>query len=157
MRVLYLYGFSLFLCACNQQEPSTEEPQGQRILFYPRANVYRDEERNRWYRYDSAAGSWEQAKQLPEAEARRLDRAVLIAQPQVPVYRDNGQHKLVYGTSRYAAPDDLKRKRYEDSLAEVPPPPVQKPEAAPAPAEEPRRKTKVGRWLQKVFGKKKND
>jgi hypothetical protein len=127
--------------------------QGARILYYPRSNAYLDLDNHLYLVFDTVEQQWGRKGQLTEAEQQDLGPSVPIENAPVPVYRDNGQHKLVYGTSIFTDDAVLARKRREDSLATAAPPPPEF-EKEPEPAPEPKRKTRVGRWLQKIFGKK---
>ncbi|RYY40466.1 MAG: hypothetical protein EOO08_04855 [Chitinophagaceae bacterium] len=124
--------------------------QGTHLRYFPESNVYFDEDNKVYLLFDTVAQQWEREAQLNENQLVRLGHSVAIAQPSTPVYRDNAQHRLMYGTARYTDPAVLARKRVEDSLASLPP----RAALPPTSAEEPKKKTRVGRWLQKVFGKK---
>ncbi|RYY99523.1 MAG: hypothetical protein EOO11_04685 [Chitinophagaceae bacterium] len=145
----------LLLCAgACAEDKKKDEPQGERILFYPLANTYFDQDRERYYWLDTATYEWTRRDTLPPELVAGLGRSVPIPRPSVPVYRDNAQHRLIYGTSLYSTRSDLERKRREDSLADA-----KRREdirKARAETEKPKEKerTKLGKWLRKVFGKK---
>ncbi|TCJ12649.1 hypothetical protein EPD60_15400 [Flaviaesturariibacter flavus] len=132
---------TVFAASCS----TPEYHQGNSILYYPQRDAYRDEENGVYLVFDSVEQQWTRRDTLEGSPGP----AVRIADPGVPVYRDNAQHRLIYGTARFADRDELARKRVEDSLAAVP-----KLAPPPPPEEAPKRKTRVGRWLEKIFGKK---
>ncbi|WP_460568165.1 hypothetical protein [Flaviaesturariibacter terrae] len=142
----------MILASCGGGERNYT--QGSDILYYPERNLYFDKSNNRYLAFDTVEQQWRQ--EAPEAVGApgTLGPAVPIEHPAVPVYRDNAQHRLVYGTVRYTDRTELARKRVEDSLA-ASRPPAAAPE--PVPGEAPKKKSKLGRWLQKIFGKNKDE
>ncbi|RYY89674.1 MAG: hypothetical protein EOO15_05520 [Chitinophagaceae bacterium] len=144
---------ALLLIAC-QSERSYQ--QGAHIRYFPEANSYFDEDNKVYLLFDTVEQQWGTRAQLNQEELSKLGNSVVVEKPALPVYRDNAQHRLMYATTRYTDRAELARKRREDSLASLPP--GAKPLAPPPPTPEPpKKKTKVGRWLQKVFGKKDRD
>ena len=139
----------LTLAACGERRYE----QGTHILYYPQSNVYLDQDNHMYLRFDTVEQRWERRERLNPAEEAALGAAVPIGQPAQPVYRDNAQHRLIYGTARYTDPAALARKRVEDSLAAAPP--ATAPAPAPPVETQPKKKSRVGRWLQKIFGKRK--
>jgi hypothetical protein len=133
-------------CAVPQ---SKEYTQGNHIWYYPGADTYFDEENKVYLLFDTVAQQWQPVEILADAQRNALPaNPVLIPQPAVPVYRDIEKHRLLYSTLPYIIPGELARKRQEDSIA------LQPRKTQPVPAGTEIRKTKIGRWLQKIFGKK---
>ncbi|RYY93959.1 MAG: hypothetical protein EOO11_18815 [Chitinophagaceae bacterium] len=146
----------LALAACGSNEAPYK--QGTHLLYYPDANVYLDQDSKRYLLFDTVEQRWTPQRELTNEQQAALGSAVVLQKPSDPVYKDNAQHRLVYGSARYTNPSDLARKRREDSLASVPPQPQAVPAPADTPAEEAqKKKSRVGRWLQKIFGKKKEN
>ncbi|TCZ73362.1 hypothetical protein [Flaviaesturariibacter aridisoli] len=137
----------LTMAACSDPGNARYE-QGSRILYYPRSNVYLDQDQHQYLLFDTVEQQWHRKPRLDPDQEAALGAAVTIENPKQPVYRDNAQHRLVYGTAQYTDRNALARKRVEDSLAAAPP------TAAPPVEEAPKKKSRVGRWLQKIFGKK---
>lgn len=109
----------LFSC---QQKKQTEK-QGSTFLYYPKANIYYDIEQKQYYVFDSSVNQWQKEKQLTLNE-NDLGKKVLLTNAPVPVYRDNAQHRLIYGAALYTSSDEVRRKYIEDSLNSLPPPVV---------------------------------
>ncbi|RYZ20906.1 MAG: hypothetical protein EOO16_14955 [Chitinophagaceae bacterium] len=137
--------FAALLCILWAACSDPEYRQGSRVVYYPQRDVYRDEDNSVYLVFDSVEQQWTRQ----DTVSGSLGKAIPIAEPAVPVYRENAQHRLIYGTASFADRNELSRKRLEDSLASVP----KTPKVVP-PEDEPKRKTKIGRWLEKVFGKK---
>ncbi|GAA4325625.1 hypothetical protein [Flaviaesturariibacter amylovorans] len=152
-------GLVAVLCLCLMACGDTarkDEPQGKRILYYPLANTYFDQDRERYYWLDTATYEWTRRDTLPAALRDGLGRSISIPNPPVPVYRDNAQHRLIYGTALYSTKTDLERKLREDSLADVARrEAIRKAQEAEQKPKE-KERTKVGKWLRRVFGKKED-
>jgi hypothetical protein len=140
----------LLLGSCHQ---APEYKQGARILYYPRSNAYFDQDNAVYILFDTVEQQWKRQANLVEEARANLGPSVPVEGPSVPVYKDNVRHRLLYGTALYADDSQLARKRREDSIRNVPPIPEAPPPAVP----EPRRKTKVGRFLEKIFGRKNKE
>jgi hypothetical protein len=140
----------LLAAACHDAPYS----QGEHILYYPRSNVYLDQDNKVYLLFDTVEQSWQRRAELAPKEQEALGPSVPIEDAPRPVYRANEQHRLVYGTSIYSNDAELAKKRREDSVAAAPPPVVNH---APEEPEAPKKKSKVGRWLQKIFGGKKKE
>ena len=97
-----------------------EDPtDGTTFYYYPRANVYFDVERERYLHQDSSTGSWQKSKKLPGEEKKKLGQYVILNNPTPPVWSQNSQHRLVYGTTLYGREAEVRRKFVEDSLRSV--------------------------------------
>jgi len=135
-----------------------KETQGNVIYYYPKANVYLDEENQTYLLLVN--GKWERSKTLTEEQISFLGKQVAIEKPSVPVWRDNEHHRLIYGTALYNSPEEYKRKYYEDSINSLP----KKVTVAPAPKdsvqiaeqqqEEERKRSGVQKFFDKLFKKK---
>jgi hypothetical protein len=137
----------ILLAACQSD---TGPVQGSAFYFYPKPNVYYDIEQKQYYAVSSTTQQWERKASLSATESARLGEKVLIDTPGIPVYKDNAHHRLVYSAALYASPEDLRRKYEQDSISSLPPKPVT-PEVE---KKEEKKRTKVGKFLNKIFGKK---
>lgn len=115
--LIYFLAFLVISCAGKSKK------QGSTFFFYPVANVYYDIEQKDYYVFDSSAHNWKIQEESP-TNADSLGRKVLIEHAAVPVYKDNEQHRLIYGTALYTSASEVRRKYIEDSLASLPPPVV---------------------------------
>lgn len=143
------WGHLLLLCLLLSFASCGEEKQGERIMFYPLANVYFDQDNEKYYAIDPQTRSWQKTKELPAVNTT-LGKGVPIPNPSVPVYKDNRQHKLIYGARLYTTKEEIRRKFVEDSLASVPPPP--KKEKKKEEKKEEEKKGGFRKWLDKIFG-----
>lgn len=146
---LYLFFLLAVFTACQSEAPPV---QGTAFYFYPKPNVYYDIEQKQYYTVSATTQQWERRSSLSTAETASLGEKVLIDTPGVPVYKDNAHHRLVYSAALYASPEDLRRKYEQDSISSLPPKPI---------SDEPKngekggkKKTRVGKFLDKLFGKK---
>jgi hypothetical protein len=137
---------SLFFASCG------EEKQGTNILFYPLKNIYYDQDIKKYYVFDTAARNWKKEKELSVAGGA-LGKSALIPNPAVPVYSDNAQHRLIYGTALYTDRNDIRRKYVEDSIASLPPPVVVEEEKKKEEKKEEKKKSGFRKWIDKIFGK----
>jgi hypothetical protein len=131
-------------------QPESHPVQGTAFYFYPKPNVYYDIEQKQYYSLSPTTQQWEQKASLNATESAGLGEKVLIDTPGIPVYKDNAHHRLVYSAALYASPEDLRRKYEQDSISSLPPEPT-KPEVE---RKEEKKRTKVGKFLNRIFGKK---
>jgi hypothetical protein len=117
MRFLF-YLPIVFILSCGPAQK--QKKQGATFFYYPKTNIYYDIEQKEYYLYDSAISAWKMQEQSPAADS--LGKKVLIEHASVPVYKDNEQHRLIYGTALYSSASDVRRKYIEDSLNSLPPP-----------------------------------
>lgn len=97
-----------------------EDPtDGTTFYYYPRTNVYFDVDRERYIHQDSSTGNWQKSKKLPSDRKKKLGQYVILNHPTPPVWSQNSQHRLLYGTTLYARDAELRRKFIEDSLRSV--------------------------------------
>lgn len=136
-------------------QPESRPAQGTAFYFYPKSNVYYDIEQKQYYALSPATQQWEQKASLNADEKAGLGEKVLINTPGIPVYKDNAHHRLVYSAALYASPEDLRRKYEQDSISSLPPKPtLQEPKVE---KKSEKKRTRVGKFLNKIFGKKDKD
>lgn len=156
MRLIRFY-IMIIACAgfaaCSNPSATTPQ-QGSTFYFYPKPNVYYDVERKTYYLFEPSKGAWERRETLDAASLAALGKKVVIDTPGVPVYKDNEQHRLIYSATLYASQEEMRRKFEEDSINSLP---KQNPttDTLPTTPQEEKHKTKVGKFLDKLFGKKK--
>lgn len=154
MRRMILPALMLFVfgTGCVTDTAKKDKQQGTNFLFYPLPNIYFDQDNKEYYFFDSTQSNWQTTADLPAPIVARLGRSVRLDSVPVPVYRDNEMHKLIHGAILYSSPDKLRQQYHEDSMASLP-----KPDTLATPATDSvqaKKKSRVGRWLQKIFGKK---
>lgn len=136
-----------FASGCEEEE----KPQGSVIHFYPLTNVYFDKENDRYLQYDSSKKEWRKIK-AADFKERNLGADTIIPSPVDPVYTENQDHRIIYGTALYTDYDQLTKKYIQDSLASKPVPkksPTNK--QTKEEKEEEEKKSKFQKWLDKVF------
>lgn len=130
------------------------EKEGDTYYYYPRVNIYYDVEQERYVFLDSSNNQWKRAKSVEESVANKLKDYIIINNPPKPVWKENRQHKMVYGTALYASEEAIRQKYLEDSLRgvvrPVPPPLKEKPKADT----EKKKKSGIERFFEELFGKK---
>jgi hypothetical protein len=149
---------SLFFVGCDsQQSKSPAKPHA--YFFYPSTNVYLDTVDKRFSYFDSSQKEWVSSNSLPATLLSDLGKSVLIDSAPQPVWAANAEHRMVYAAKLYADSADFK------------PPPEPTPEETAAAEkkkkddeeaatqaadqrERDRRKTKVGKLLDRIFHKK---
>lgn len=153
MRIVVWIGMiSMCLIACTQ--PQKKSTQGTTFYYFPKANVYYDLEQKEYYVLDSVAGNWQQKKQLPVEEQSHLGKKIVIENPSVPVYKDNNQHRMIYGIVLYSSPEEMRQKFIEDSLKSLPkkiPKRIRREEESENEHQE-KPKSKLRKFLDKIFG-----
>ncbi len=142
--------FLFFLTACSNNKAETSEaavppPSAPKYYFYPKANVYFDSV-NKDYIFLSADGSlWQSVKQIPAAMQALMDKSVFIDTAAQPVWKNNERHKIIYSALLYASPADTQEVKTVTPLAKEAPKDVKK------------EKKGIGKFLDKIFGKKKKE
>ena len=145
---------SIFLLtACNEEGDKgrvegveTTVPQ---YYYFPRANVYIDSANSDYIFLGNDGKTWQTAKQIPAAMQALMDKNVFIENPAQPVWQDNESHRLVYSALLYATANDTTKK-------EVPKPAVVRPKPAKDTVAEEEKRKGLGKFFDKIFGKKKN-
>lgn len=136
------------LIACETVKK--EKMPGTTYLFYPLQNIYFDQDNKEYYYYDSVKAVWQTTATLSPEISARLGKYVLLDSVALPVYRDNSVHRMIHGSILYSSPGEIQRKYREDSLASLP----KKDTLTNADSIATKKRSRIGRWFQKVFGKK---
>ena len=163
MKVRFLIVLSMFFfvaCSGNRQ-PEAEKPELQPAQYYyfPKANVYFDSANKDYLFLAADSNGWQTSKQVPAVVHSLMDKSVYIADPAQPVWKDNDKHKLVYSALLYATPNDTVEKKELPKVVTTKPA-ATAPTADSASEASKKRRTGVGRFLDKLFGglkKKKKD
>jgi hypothetical protein len=108
----------LLIFSCRQEDSSTQAStkHGNTYDYYPKANIYYDIEQKYYLVFDSLQDEWLQKSTLTTEENALLDKKFLIANPSLPVYFDNDNHRLIYGTALYSSSEEINKNFIEDSL-----------------------------------------
>lgn len=138
--------FFIFCSCSNNEQPK----QGDTFLYYPKENIYYDIALKEYYFFDSTQNSWQQRKDI---DGNSLGKKVLITNASFPVYKDNEQHRLIYGSKLYTSSDEIRRKYIEDSLKSLPPPVAKKSNTSEDKKDE-KKKSGFRKFWEKLFGKK---
>jgi hypothetical protein len=112
--LLVFAGYTYF----SSREQAPDELYGPSFQYYPKANVYYDVEKDRYYSIVNE--KWQPNPSLAEEGSTYLGKHVLIDSPAVPVWKDNEYHRLVFGTALYNSPGEFDKKYTEDSLRSMP-------------------------------------
>jgi len=149
--LLFLVSLGFFACNDNKaEEMPPAPPPPPKYYFYPKANVYFDTV-NKDYLFLGGDGvTWTTGKEIPAAMQSMMDKMVLLDTFSQPVWRDNENHRLVYSAVLYASPTDTVEKKK----------PVAKQtgnQKAQDHGEPKKEKKGLGKFLDKLFGKKKKE
>ncbi len=128
------------------------EKQGTIFHYYPKANIYYDVD-NKQYFLLSDKG-WEPSNDLPDEQKSVLGEKVILDHPDLPVYKSNAHHRIVYAATLYTSQTDLQNKFYEDSVKSLPKKEVdviKKDSIVAATENERKSKTGIGRFFNKIF------
>jgi hypothetical protein len=152
MKIVFIIICSItLLIGCNSatsnKESSADTIVKTAFYYYPKRNIYFDTTNKQFIFYDSTSNKWNTGN-LPAELYADLGKSSTIENPTQPVWLDNKNHRLIYSAALYADSTDFKKKA-----------PVKKTKntaVKDGPAE-PKKKTKVGEFLKKIFGKKKKE
>jgi hypothetical protein len=153
--LIALLSIALFF-SC-QEVGKSKPTQGKNIYYYPTANVYYDADNNLYMVLNETAG-WETKDELPQEQITTLGQKVVVENPSLPVWKDNGDHKMIYAANLYTTKDDYRQKFIEDSISSLPRKtnPVAKQQGDSTSMK--KEKSGVGKFLNRLFrGKEKKD
>lgn len=148
MRVWVFTVLPVFAFACTSDSESVQEadvPHG--YYYFPKPNVYYDTADKNFVYFDSASRQWQKGNLPPAYIQKEMGKSILLDSAPDPVWSGNMEHRLVYSAKLYADTTDFKK---EEPRKEV----VRKPDTKNDAADEPRRKTRVGKFFDRIFGKK---
>lgn len=152
MRLLFfLTSLAIGWLGCQQQQ---EPVQGSTFYYYPKPNIYYDIEQKQYYLLSPNQIEWQKRTDLLPEQLATLGKKVIIDTPGIPVYKNNAHHRLVYGAALYTSQAEMQRKFIEDSLSSLPKRDTLKRDEV---VKEEKRRSKVGRFFDNLFGKKKKE
>lgn len=148
--VIVLLGFTT-LNGCSKKTAPKVIEAGQTYYFYPKANVYFDTTAGN-YLFESPDGNWQAGTKLPVDKQSLLEKNIIINNPELPVWKNNETHQLLYSATLYSTAADFKK---EEKLA------ANKKKALPDEKVEEKdqdkdKKTGVGKFFNKIFKGKKD-
>ncbi len=152
--VLFFLIYILVFFSCKEVEKSK---QGNTFEYYPRVNIYYDIDEKYYLVFDSAQNAWQQKNNLSAEETDMLSKKVVITNPSRPVYKDNDNHRLIYGTVLYSSPEVLRQKFIEDSIklaAVKKEKPIKKVDTVAEAEREKKPKRGLKKFFDKIFNKK---
>jgi len=136
---------------CSKKTSPEVIQAGQIYYFYPKANVYFDTTAGN-YIFQGLDGSWQTNVKLPADKQSLLEKNVIINKPELPVWKNNDTHQLLYSAALYSTAADFKE---EKKIA------INKKKAVIEEKVEEKskdNKTGVGKFFDKIFkGKKERD
>ncbi len=135
----------IVLIGCSKKTSPEVVQAGQTYYFYPKANVYFDTTAGN-YIFQGLDGSWETNAKLTAEKQSLLEKNIVINNPELPVWKNNDAHQLLYSTALYSTAADFK----EEVKIEV-----KKKEAVTDEKADDKEKTGLGKFFDKIFKGKK--
>ncbi len=96
---------ALIGCSSKKTAPKPIEA-GQTYYFYPKANVYLDTTAGN-YLFQDLDGNWETNAKLPPDKQSLLEKNIIINNPELPVWKNNDTHQLLYSAALYSNKTDF--------------------------------------------------
>ncbi len=96
---------ALIGCSSKKTAPKPIEA-GQTYYFYPKANVYFDTTAGN-YLFQDLDGNWETNAKLPADKQSLLEKNIIINNPELPVWKNNDAHQLLYSAALYSNKTDF--------------------------------------------------
>ncbi len=109
---LFLITVALVLVAligCSKKTVPKAIEAGQTYYFYPKANVYFDTTAGN-YIFLGDDGNWQTNVKLPADKQSLLEKDIIINNPELPVWKNNDAHQLLYSAALYSTAADFKEK-----------------------------------------------
>jgi hypothetical protein len=135
---------------------------GTTFYFYPKSNIYYDVDNDQYFVL-SVNDGWKTVDEIPEEQKAVLGEKVTLDHPELPVWKANAEHKMIYGASLYTSQKDYREKFYQDSLNSL----LKETTIIATKIdttvfttgeEEENKKSGIGKFFDKIFsGKKKRD
>ncbi|MFN2440264.1 MAG: hypothetical protein ABR503_13760, partial [Chitinophagaceae bacterium] len=137
----------IVMMGCSKKTPPEVVEVGQTYYFYPKANVYFDTTVGN-YIFQGPDGGWHTNAKLPAEKQSLLEKNIIINNPELPVWKNNDAHQLLYSAALYSTSADFKEK---EKIA------VNKKDAVTAENKEDSKdnKTGLGKFFNKIFKGKK--
>lgn len=92
---------------CSKKTTPQVTEVGQTYYFYPKANVYFDTTAGN-YIFQGVDGSWQTNAKLPTDKQSLLEKNIIINNPELPVWKNNDAHQLLYSAALYSTTADFK-------------------------------------------------
>lgn len=147
--LLGFFGWKMLSSTAAENKPAGA------VYFYPKANVYYDVAAGEYVYFSQDEKRWIRKSNLTKQQKLSLGERAVIDEPAAPVWKNNKTDRLIYSVNLYA-PSDLQKKYRQDSINNLPKPKVAPADTAPSAPEETKEKSGFGKFLEKLFGKKKN-
>jgi hypothetical protein len=93
-------------CSSKETAPKPIEA-GQTYYFYPKANVYFDTTAGN-YLFQDLGGNWQTNAKLPADKQSLLEKNIIINNPELPVWKTNDAHQMLYSAALYSTKADFK-------------------------------------------------
>ena len=137
---------------------------GTTFYFYPKSNIYFDVDNDQYFIL-SVNDGWKTVDEISEEQKAVLGEKVTLDHPELPVWKANAEHKMIYAASLYNTQKDYREKFYQDSLNSLPKETTLVDTTNTIDTiinstveEEENKKTGIGKFFDKIFsGKKKRD
>ncbi|HVE60881.1 MAG TPA: hypothetical protein VNA26_03630 [Chitinophagaceae bacterium] len=97
------------LGGCSKKTSPEVIEAGQTYYFYPKANVYFDTTVGN-YIFQGPDGGWHANAKLPAEKQTLLEKNIIISNPELPVWKNNDAHQLLYSAALYSTSADFKEK-----------------------------------------------
>ncbi len=97
----------IVLMGCSSKKTALKPIEaGQTYYFYPKANVYFDTTTSN-YIFQDIEGNWQSKIKLPADKQSLLEKNVIINNPELPVWKNNDAHQLLYSAALYSNKTDF--------------------------------------------------
>ncbi|MGE5519898.1 MAG: hypothetical protein ACM3VS_08240 [Candidatus Dadabacteria bacterium] len=149
----------LLITACNHKVDKTAVALVHGYFYYPKPNVYYDTTEKTFIYFDSSSANWKKGN-LPIPLQSDLGKSVLITNPSSPVWNENKEHRLIYSVALYADSSDFKRREDTENKSFKEKPDnktAQQDNTSGEEVNKDKKRTKVGEFLHRLFGNKKDD
>jgi hypothetical protein len=97
MTVFMSIGFIIILSAC-----SNNKQQQKQYYYYPKANVYYDVQRSRYFYSINGGQSWDSVARLSDKDPATLGNKEIIYSTSPQVYKENEAHRKKYSGSLFS-------------------------------------------------------
>lgn len=149
--IIAVIGFSAIKKSSRQEE---KDFQGTTFYYYPKRNLYYDLDRKRYIFLSEDLKTWLYKKEVSREEQATLGKHSVITNPATPIWKDNGQHKLIYGVTLYTSPENVQKQFFEDSLNSLPKKPTSLAKKnSPENKKDKKHKSGIGKFFDKIFRK----
>lgn len=134
--------------------PAEKGPEDFIYMYYPKVNVYYHVANNEYLAFDSSEKKWTSRKELDSGYKASLGKNIVLNITDEPIWKNNDQHRLIYGTSLYTSSSDVKEKFIEDSIQSLPPKKPVVVKNSSDTVEEEKKRSGFRRFMDRIFKKK---